>query len=92
MDFEKLGTLINPITGKRQTVYGLFRRWQRDGTWAKILAGFLAVIGVVLALLSAALRSGHDVSLMYVDGGLGNDEPKLLSLRSSHSLSARSST
>ena len=23
MDFEKLGTLINPITGKRQTVYGL---------------------------------------------------------------------
>jgi hypothetical protein len=23
MDFEKLGTLINPLTGKRQVVYGL---------------------------------------------------------------------
>ena len=22
-----------------QTVYGLFRRWQRDGTWQKVLAG-----------------------------------------------------
>jgi transposase len=25
--------------GPWQTVYGLFRRWQRDGTWRKILAG-----------------------------------------------------
>jgi transposase len=25
-----------------QTVYGLFRRWQRDGTWAQILAGLQA--------------------------------------------------
>jgi len=24
--------------GPWQTVYGLFRRWQRDGTWARILA------------------------------------------------------
>jgi transposase len=24
--------------GAWQTVYGLFRRWQRDGTWARILA------------------------------------------------------
>jgi transposase len=24
---------------KRQTVYGLFRRWQRDGTWRQILTG-----------------------------------------------------
>jgi transposase len=24
--------------GRWQTVYGLFRRWQRDGTWARILA------------------------------------------------------
>jgi transposase len=24
--------------GKWETVYGLFRRWQRDGTWARILA------------------------------------------------------
>ena len=25
-----------------QTVYGLFRRWQRDGTWARILTGLQA--------------------------------------------------
>jgi transposase len=25
-----------------QTVYGRFRRWQRDGTWARILAGLQA--------------------------------------------------
>ncbi|GAA2634930.1 hypothetical protein GCM10010411_87260 [Actinomadura fulvescens] len=25
--------------GPWQTVYGLFRRWRRDGTWAQILAG-----------------------------------------------------
>ena len=25
--------------GPWQTVYGLFRRWQRDGTWQKVLAG-----------------------------------------------------
>lgn len=28
--------------GPWQTVYGLFRRWQRDGTWRRILAGLQA--------------------------------------------------
>ena len=28
--------------GAWQTVYGLFRRWQRDGTWARILTGLQA--------------------------------------------------
>ena len=28
--------------GPWQTVYGLFRRWQRDGTWAQVLAGLQA--------------------------------------------------
>jgi transposase len=28
--------------GPWQTVYGLFRRWQRDGTWREILAGLQA--------------------------------------------------
>ena len=28
--------------GVWQTVYGLFRRWQRDGTWARILTGLQA--------------------------------------------------
>ena len=29
--------------GPWQTVYGLFRRWQRDGTWARILTGLQAL-------------------------------------------------
>jgi transposase len=28
--------------GPWQTVYGLFRRWQRDGTWARIVTGLQA--------------------------------------------------
>jgi transposase len=28
--------------GAWQTVYGLFRRWQRDGTWARMLAALQA--------------------------------------------------
>lgn len=28
--------------GEWETVYGLFRRWQRDGTWARILKGLQA--------------------------------------------------
>jgi transposase len=28
--------------GRWQTVYGLFRRWQRDGTWTRILTGLQA--------------------------------------------------
>jgi transposase len=30
------------VYGPWQTVYGLFRRWQRDGTWKRILAGLQA--------------------------------------------------
>ena len=30
---------VPPAYGPWQTVYGLFRRWQRDGTWRVILAG-----------------------------------------------------
>lgn len=29
---------VPPAYGPWQTVYGLFRRWQRDGTWRKVLA------------------------------------------------------
>src|SRR5436305_545 len=29
---------VPPAYGRWQTVYGLFRRWQRNGTWRKILA------------------------------------------------------
>lgn len=33
---------VPPQYGPWQTVYGLFRRWQRDGTWAQVLAGLQA--------------------------------------------------
>ena len=33
---------VPPCYGPWQTVYGLFRRWQRDGTWARILTGLQA--------------------------------------------------
>ncbi|MFI5898565.1 IS5 family transposase [Actinoplanes sp. NPDC051513] len=33
---------VPPQYGEWQSVYGLFRRWQRDGTWARILAGLQA--------------------------------------------------
>ena len=29
---------VPPAYGHWRTVYGLFRRWQRDGTWTRILA------------------------------------------------------
>ena len=34
---------IPPAYGHWATVYGLFRRWQRDGTWAKVLAALQAL-------------------------------------------------
>ena len=33
---------VPPGYGPWQTVYGLFRRWQRDGTWARILTALQA--------------------------------------------------
>jgi transposase len=33
---------VPPAYGPWQTVYGLFRRWQRDGTWARVLTGLQA--------------------------------------------------
>ena len=33
---------VPPQYGPWQTVYGLFRRWQRDGTWARVLTGLQA--------------------------------------------------
>jgi transposase len=35
------------VYGPWQTVYGLFRRWQRDGTWARIMTGLQARADVV---------------------------------------------
>ena len=33
---------LPPAYGPWQTVYGLFRRWQRDGTWRAILTALQA--------------------------------------------------
>jgi transposase len=33
---------VPPQYGRWQTVYGLFRRWQRDGTWRQVLTGLQA--------------------------------------------------
>jgi transposase len=33
---------VPPEYGPWQTVYGLFRRWQRDGTWGRVLTGLQA--------------------------------------------------
>jgi transposase len=33
---------VPPQYGPWRTVYGLYRRWQRDGTWARILTGLQA--------------------------------------------------
>lgn len=33
---------IPPVYGRWQTIYGLFRRWQRDGTWQRILTALQA--------------------------------------------------
>lgn len=41
---------VPPEYGPWQTVYGLFRRWQRDGVWAHILAGLQAradAVGII---------------------------------------------
>jgi hypothetical protein len=34
---------VPPRYGPWQTVYGLFRRWQRNGTWVRILTGLQAM-------------------------------------------------
>jgi transposase len=34
---------VPPRYGPWQTIYGLFRRWQRDGTWARMLTALQAL-------------------------------------------------
>jgi transposase len=50
---------VPPCYGPWQSVYGLFRRWQRDGTWPKIVTA-------LQALADAASHVAWDVS---VDSG-----------------------
>jgi transposase len=50
---------VPPCYGPWQSVYGLFRRWQRDGTWRKILT----------ALQALADAAGHVTWDVSVDSG-----------------------
>ena len=50
---------VPPCYGPWQSVYGLFRCWQRDGTWRKILA----------ALQALADAAGHVTWDVSVDSG-----------------------
>ncbi len=47
---------VPSVYGPWQTVYGLFRRWQRDGTWQRIFTA-------LLARADAAQQIGWDVSV-----------------------------
>jgi transposase len=61
--------------GPWQTVYGLFRRWQRDGTWARILAGLqtraeaLRLITWQVSVDSTTARAHHHAAGARKRGG-----------------------
>jgi transposase len=75
--------------GPWQTVYGLFRRWQRDGTWARIITGLQAAADAAGAICwqvsvdstvcrahqhaAGARRDGH--RQREPPGGTGGAEP-----------------
>lgn len=75
--------------GHWRSVYGLYRRWQRDGTWARILAGLqgradaLGLIGwdvsvdstIVRAHQHAAGARRHSDAQVEPPGGAGQPEP-----------------
>jgi transposase len=48
--------------GPWQTVYGLFRRWQRDGTWQQLLTGLQAQAGARADHLGRQHRHHRDAS------------------------------
>ena len=56
---------VPPCYGPWQSVYGLFRCWQRDGTWRKILAA-------LQALADAAGHVTWDVSVATVGANLAH--------------------
>src|SRR5205085_11451060 len=75
--------------GHWRSVYGLYRRWQRDGTWARILTGLQGqadVLGLITWDVSvdstiarahqhaAGARKRPDLQLE-PPGGVGGDEP-----------------
>ncbi len=67
--------------GPWQTLYGLFRRWQRDGTWDKILAVSQAVgdaegrIGWTISVDSMTSRAHQHAAGARRDGHLQKEPP-----------------
>ena len=51
--------------GKWETVYGLFRRWQRDGTWARIVAAVLFSVDTLEQIIGAAGVPAGGVARIY---------------------------
>ena len=63
--------------GPWQTVYGLFRRWQRDGTWRRILTALQAQAdarGLITWQISVdtTVRRAHQHAAGARKGGTGN--------------------
>jgi transposase len=63
--------------GPWQTVYGLFRRWQRDGTWQQILTGLQAqadAAGLITWEVSvdSTVARAHQHAAGARKGGTGN--------------------
>jgi transposase len=67
--------------GPWQTVYGLFRRWQRDGTWARIVKGLQAqadAVGLIcweVSVDSTVCRAHQHAAGARSDGDLQREPP-----------------
>jgi transposase len=67
--------------GPWQTVYGLFRRWQRDGTWARIITGLQAradALGLItweVSVDSTVCRAHQHAAGARRDGALQKQPP-----------------
>ncbi len=66
--------------GAWQTVYGLFRRWQRDGTWARVVAGLQAradAAGLITwdVSVDSTIARAHQHAAGARRGGLGQKQP-----------------
>ena len=72
---------VPPVYAPWQTLYRWFRRWQRDGTWAQILAGLQATadaagkIDWTVSVDSTVSRAHHHAAGARRDGDLQQEPP-----------------
>ncbi|WP_410587605.1 IS5 family transposase [Amycolatopsis sp. lyj-23] len=69
---------VPPVYGCWQTVYGLFRRWQRAGVWALILAGLQTradAAGLITWEDSTINRAHQHAAGARIDGALQKEPP-----------------